>query len=129
VWCVVLSDEIYLSLNIDVDLFKELENQSFEYDLPLADLIQNYIVIGFKGDGNMQTICLTDEVMEKVNIRCKQVDSTPDDLVNEIVFEKLRKIEEIPDDIDGDKIWNMLEHDKPEGDDILKKFRSLSKLD
>mgnify|MGYP007053770034 CR=1 FL=1 len=36
---------------------------------------------------------------------------------------------EIPDDIDGDKIWNMLEHDKPEGDDILKKFRSLSKLD
>ena len=125
----VLSDEIYLSLNIDVDLFKELENQSFEYDLPLAGLIQNYIVIGFKGDGNMQTICLTDEVMEKVNIRCKQVDSTPDDLVNEIVFEKLRKIEEIPDDIDGDKIWNMLEHDKPEGDDILKKFRSLSKLD
>lgn len=128
-WCGVLSDEIYLSLNVDVDLFKELENQSFEYDLPLADFIQNYIVIGFKGDGNMQTICLTDKVMEKVNIRCKQVDSTPDDLVNEIVFEKLRKIEEIPDDIDGDKIWNMLEHDKPEGDDILKKFRRLSKLD
>lgn len=124
--CDIISNEIYLGLNIDVDLFKELENQSFENDLPLADVIQNYIRVGLKGDENMQTICLTDEVMEKVNIRCKQVDSTPDDLVNEIVFENLRKIEEIPDDIDGDKIWNMLEHDKPEGDDILKKFRSLS---
>lgn len=121
----IVLEKIYLGLNIDVDLFKELENQSLQYDLPLNYIIQNHIMIGLKGEHNMQTICLSKEVMEKVNIRCKQIDSSPEDLVNEIVYNKLRKIEEIPDDIDGEKIWNMLEHDKPEGDGILDRITDM----
>lgn len=94
--------------------------------MPLDYIIQNYIKVGLKEDKNMQTICLSDKVMDKVNIRCKQVDSTPEDLVNEILWDNLRKVEEIPDKIDYEKIWNMLEHDKPEGDDILEKLSRLS---
>ena len=126
--CDSISEKIFLGIDIDVDTFKELESRSIEYDMPLGYIIQNYIKVGLKGVNNMQTICLSDKVMDKVNIRCKQVDSTPEDLVNEILWDRLRKVEEIPDKIDYEKIWNMLEHDKPEGDDLLKKFRSLSKI-
>ena len=125
--CDSISEKIYLGLNIDIELFKELENQSFRFDLPLAYVIENYLKIGLKGDVNMQTINLRDNVMEKVNIRCRQIDSTPEDLVNDIVYDGLRKVEEIPDpdNIDYERIWNMLDHDKPEGDDILDRITDM----
>ena len=126
--CGSISERIFLGLDIDIELFKELENQSFRFGLPLAYVIENCLKVGLKGNVNVKTICLTDEVMDKVNIRCRQIDWTPEELVNSIVYDELRKVEEIPKDIDLVKIWNMLEHDKPEGDDILKKFRSLSKF-
>ena len=123
--CDSISEKIYLGLDIDIELFKELEKQSFRFDLPLAYIIENYLKVGLKEDVNMHNINLRDNVMEKVNIRCRQIDSTPEDLVNDIVYDELRKVEEIPDDIDGDKIWNMLEHDKPEGDGILDRITDM----
>lgn len=125
--CDSISEKIYLSLNIDIELFKELESQSLRYNLPLVYIIENYLRIGFKGDENMQTIILSEEVMEKVNIRCKQINRTPEELVNSIVYDELRKVEEgpDPDKIDYERIWNMLDHDKPEGDDILDRITDM----
>lgn len=125
--CDSISEKIYLGLNIDIELFKELESQSLRYNLPLVYIIENYLRIGFKGDENMQTIILSEEVMEKVNIRCKQINRTPEELVNSIVYDELRKVEEgpDPDKIDYERIWNMLDHDKPEGDDILDRITDM----
>ena len=39
--------------------------------------------------------------------------------------ENLRKIEDVPEEIDYEKIWNMLDHDKPEGDDVLDNLMRL----
>lgn len=67
----------------------------------------------------MLNVSLNDDVAEKVKIMSKLTDRTPEDVVNDTLWENLRKIEDVPDDIDYEKIWNMLEHDNPEGDDIL----------
>lgn len=65
--------------------------------------------------------------MEKVNIMAKLTDRAPQEVVNEALWDNLRKIEDVPDEIGGDKIWNMLDHDKPEGDDILDNLSRLGK--
>ena len=67
----------------------------------------------------MLNVSLNDDVAEKVKIMSKLTDRTPEEVVNDTLWENLRKIEDVPDDIDYEKIWNMLEHDNPEGDDIL----------
>lgn len=126
--CDSISEKIYLGLNIDVDLFKELEVQSLKYDLSVLYVIEYYIQKGLKQDKKvdyMATINLTEKVMEKVKIRSKQIETTPEELVNGILYDHLRKVEEIPDDIDGERIWNLLDHDKPEGDDILDRITDM----
>lgn len=67
----------------------------------------------------MLNVSLNDDVAEKVKIMSKLTDGTPEEVVNDTLWENLRKIEDVPDEIDYEKIWNMLEHDNPEGDDIL----------
>lgn len=67
----------------------------------------------------MLMVSLNTDVTEKVNIVSKLTDRTPDEVVNDALWIQLQKIEDIPDEIDYDKIWNMLDHDKPEGDDVL----------
>lgn len=67
--------------------------------------------------------------MEKVNIMAKLTNRAPQEVVNEALWDNLRKIEDVPDEIGGDKIWNMLDHDKPEGDDILDNLSRLGKQD
>ena len=67
----------------------------------------------------MLNISLNDNVVEKVNIMSKLTDRTPEEVVNDTLWENLRKIEDVPDEIDYEKIWNMWEHDNAEGDDIL----------
>ena len=78
-----------------------------------------------QGLGNMSAVTISDEVMEKVNIKCRQSNKTPFEVINEVLLDTLGKVDEIPDDIDGDKIWNLLEHDKPEGDDILDRITDM----
>ena len=67
----------------------------------------------------MSLISLDGDVMEKVNIVVKLTDQTPEEVVNEALRDQLRTVEDIPDNVDYEKIWNALDHDKPEGDDIL----------
>ncbi|MDO5823640.1 hypothetical protein [Methanobrevibacter sp.] len=67
----------------------------------------------------MTMVNLEDKVMEKVNIVVKLTGRTVEDVVNDALWVNLQKIEDVPDEIDYEKIWNMLDHDKPEGDDIL----------
>ena len=59
------------------------------------------------------------DVTEKVNIVSKLTDRTPEEVVNDTLWIQFQKVEDIPDEIDYDKIWGMLDHDKPEGDDVL----------
>ena len=75
----------------------------------------------------MLNVTLKDNVVEKVNIMSKLTDRTPEEVVNDILWDNLRKIEDVPDEIAFKKIWNMLEHDNPEGDDILDNLIRLGK--
>ena len=73
----------------------------------------------------MVSVTLDDNVVEKVKIKCKLSNKTPEDVVNDILWDNLRKLEDYSDDFDGDRIWNLLEHDKPEGDDILDRITDM----
>ena len=75
----------------------------------------------------MLMVSLNENVMEKVKIMSKLTDRTPEEVVNDALWIQLGKVEDIPDEIDYDKIWNMLEHDKPEGDDVLDNLVRLGK--
>ncbi|WP_407454193.1 hypothetical protein [Methanobrevibacter sp.] len=76
----------------------------------------------------MLMVSLNTEVTEKVNIVSKLTDRTPEEVVNDALWDQFEKIEDVPDEIDYDRIWNMLEHDKPEGDDVLEKLSKVNKL-
>ena len=67
----------------------------------------------------MASVILDEDVVKKVNIMAELTDQSPKEVVNEALRDQLKDVENIPREIDGDKIWAMLEHDKPEGDDIL----------
>ena len=75
----------------------------------------------------MLNINLKDNVVEKVNIMSKLTNKTPEEVVNETLWDNLKKIEDVPDELDYEKIWGMLEHDNPEGDDILDNLICLGK--
>ena len=75
----------------------------------------------------MLNINLKDNVVEKVNIMSKLTNKTPEEVVNETLWDNLKKIEDVPDELDYEKIWCMLEHDNPEGDDILDNLIRLGK--
>ena len=75
----------------------------------------------------MLNINLKDNVVEKVNIMSKLTNKTPEEVVNETLWDNLKKIEDVPDELDYEKIWDMLEHDNPEGDDILDNLIRLGK--
>lgn len=91
-------------------------------------MIEKYIQQGLKEDDAMLMIGLNENVMEKVNIMSKLTHKTPEEVVNDALWNQFEKIEDVPDEIDYDKIWDMLEHDKPEGDDVLDKLSRINKL-
>lgn len=73
----------------------------------------------------MLMVGLNDNVVEKINIKCKLSNKTPEEVVNEVLWDNLRKLEDVFDHFDGDKLWNMLDHDKPEGDDVLDRITDM----
>lgn len=73
----------------------------------------------------MSMVCINDNVMEKVNIKCKLSNKTPEEVINDALWDRFRKLEDIPDDFDAERIWNMLDHDKPEGDGILDRITDM----
>ena len=107
-----------ICFEIDEDLLDDLKSRALENESDCRDLIVECIRNGL-GSDDMAMVCLNDNVMEKVNIMAKLTKRTPEEVVNETLNDQLRDVENIPTEFDGDKIWSMLEHDKPEGDDIL----------
>lgn len=119
-----------ISLNIDDKLLEELKKQTSKNQLNLDDLIEICIQKGFEKENwvdNMLSVSLKDNVVEKVSIMSKLTNKTFEEVVNDTLWDNLKKIEDIPDEFDGDKIWSMLEHDNPDGDDILDNLIKLGK--
>lgn len=113
---------VEINVKIEDELIDDLSEVCWENNLNLEELLLNYIQQGldnYKGVGSMSLISLDGDVMEKVNIVIKLTDQTPEEVVNEALRDQLRTVEDIPDNVDYEKIWNALDHDKPEGDDIL----------
>ena len=108
-----------ISFEIDEGLLDDLKGRALENGSDCSDLIVEYIEKGLNEGDKMTTVSLNDNVMEKVNIMAKLTKRTPEEVINDTLWENLRKIVDVPDEIDYDKLWNMLEHDKPEGDNIL----------
>ena len=117
-----------ICLDIDEGLLEELRMQAVEIESDCRDLIVEYIENGLKGRDNMSMVSLNDNVMEKVNIISKLTDRTPEEVVNDTLWDNLRKIEDVPVEFDGDKLWEMLDHDNPEGDDILDELSKVNQL-
>lgn len=117
-----------ISLDISDGLLEDLKKQALEIESDYSDLIVEYVKQGLNGRDDMSMISLNDNVMEKVNIISKLTDRTPEEVVNDTLWDNLRKIEDIPSEFDGDKLWDMLEHDNPEGDDILDEMRNVNEL-
>lgn len=121
---ILVSSEIMVEINVKIEdeLIDDLSEVCWENNLNLEELVLNYIQQGldnYKGVGSMSLISLDGDVIEKVNIVVKLTDQTPEEVVNEALRDQLRTVEDIPDNVDYEKIWNALDHDKPEGDDIL----------
>ena len=117
-----------ISFDIDDDLLKDLKRFALKTNSNYLELVESYIQKGLKNQtrGNdMVSVTLDDNVVEKVKIKCRLSNKTPEDVVNDILWDNLRKLEDYSDDFDGDRIWNLLEHDKPEGDDILDRITDM----
>ena len=108
-----------ISLDISDGLLEDLKKQALEIESDYSDLIVEYVKQGLNGRDDMSMISLNDNVMEKVNLMVKLTDKTPEEVVNDALWEQLGKIEDVQDEIDGDRLWEILDHDNPEGDDIL----------
>ena len=70
-------------------------------------------------------IKLDEDVVRKVNRMAELTDQTPKEVVNEALRYQLKDVENIPREIDYDKLWEMLDHDKLEGDDFLDNLACL----
>lgn len=112
---------VKICLDIDEDLFEEIKKQSSKEELDLDDLIEKYIQNGliYKEVENMQLVRIPDDIMDKMNNRCDELKCNPEKLIHSILFDYLKKVESIPTTIDREKMMMLLEHDNPEGDDIL----------
>jgi hypothetical protein len=100
-------------------LLEDLKVQALQIESDCADLIVEYIKQGLKGDNNMVSVSLNENVLEKVNIIARLSKRSLEEVVNDTLWDSLENIVDIPDDFDYSKVGDMLEHDKPEGDDIL----------
>lgn len=112
---------VKICLDIDGSLFEELKKQTSKEELGLDDLIEKYIQNGliYNEVENMQLVRIPDDIMDKMNNRCDELKCNPEKLIHSILFDYLKKVESIPTTIDREKMMMLLEHDNPEGDDIL----------
>lgn len=64
-------------------------------------------------------------LLKKLRLNVNYPTKPPDEVVNDVLWEQLGKIEDVSEDFDGDKLWRMLDYDKPEGDDILDRITDM----
>lgn len=75
----------------------------------------------------MQSVQIPDDIMEKMNARCDMLKCNPEKLIHSILFDYPKKVDSIPTTVDCEKMMMMLEHDNPEGDDILDNLARLGR--
>lgn len=73
----------------------------------------------------MVCVKLNGDVLEKVKIKCRLSNKTPEEVVNDVLWDNLSKLEDVCEEFDAEEIWNKLDHDKPEGDDILDRITDM----
>lgn len=76
----------------------------------------------------MLRVIINEKVAEKVRIMAKLTDRTFEEVVNDTLWDCLRKIVDVPDEIDADKLNEILGHDNPDGDNILEELSKVNKL-
>ena len=112
-----------ISFDIGDELLEDLKKQALVNESSYVDLIVEYVQLGLKmqnGGNIMLNVNLNEKVSEKVNILARLGKKTPEEVVNDTLWENIQDIVDIPDDYDYDAVWDMLDHDKPEGDTILE---------
>lgn len=117
-----------ISFEIGDGLLEDLKVQALQTESDCTDLIVEYIKQGLKnkkGCDNMSAVILDEDVVRKVNRMAELTDQSPKEVVDEALRDQLKDVENIPREFDYDKIGDMLEHDKPEGDDILDNLACL----
>ena len=74
---------------------------------------------------NMNDINIAEEIRNGIFERSREINCSPEKLVNSILYDYLRKVKELPPTIDTEKINVILDHDNPGGDDVLEKLFNL----
>ena len=78
----------------------------------------------------MNTLIIEDKLMERLTIKSKLRKMSVDELANKYIAEGLDNDCIIPDKvINPDEFVKLLDHDKPEGDDILKRITGIIETD
>ena len=98
------------------------------FQTAMSVVLKNILVlveIDKRKDVTHKCVRLNDDVLEKVNIIARLSKRSLEEVVNDTLWDSLENIVDIPDDFDYGKVWDMLEHDKPEGDDILDNLARL----
>ena len=115
-----------ICFDIEDALLEDLNKQATKNQLNLGDLIEEYVLQGLnKEDEKMHSVNVPNDIMERINNRCEELNCNPEKLIHSILFDYLKAVESIPCTVDREKIEAMLEHDNPEGDDILKNLSRL----
>lgn len=109
-----------ICFDIEDALLEDLNKQAAKKQLNPDDLIEEYVLQGLKKeDEKMHSVNVPNDIMEKINSRCKELNCNPEKLIHSILFDYLKKVESIPVTIDREKMMMLVEHDNPDGDDVL----------
>ena len=109
-----------ICFDIEDALLEDLNKQAAKKQLNPRDLIEEYVLQGLKKeDEKMHSVNVPNDIMEKINSRCEELNCNPEKLIHSILFDYLKKVESSPVTIDREKMMMLLEHDNPDGDDVL----------
>ncbi len=115
-----------MCFDIDDALLEDLNMQAVKNQLNLDDLIEEYVLQGlYKEDEKMHSVNVPNDIMKRINNRCKELNCNPEKFIHSILFDYLEAVDSIPCTVDREKIEAMLEHDNPKGDDVLKNLKGL----
>ncbi len=119
------------SFNFDKNLLKELKLQSFESEVTQTELIHRYIKEGLYRDKNgdvfeMNNVIIESDLMDRLSIKSNLINIDINELANKYISQGLDNDNVIPDKVSNPEDFKkLLDHDKPEGDDTLKKITGI----
>lgn len=116
------------SFNFDKNLLKDLKLQSFESEVTQTELVHRYIKEGLLREKNqnedvieLNTITVNDDLMERLVIESNARNINVNELANKYILQGLEEDNVVPNEVKNPKaILDLLDHDKPEGDNVLK---------